>query len=85
MRIAIVGTGISGLTCAHALAPVHDVDTGFIVFNEPTYPGFTQLLGELGVDSEPTDMGFNRRASSPSDPTTTATSAARLRSSRRSR
>ena len=86
MRIAIVGTGISGLTCAHVLAPVHDVtvfeaddrpgghtntvridladethevDTGFIVFNEPTYPGFNRLLGELGVDSAPTDMSFS--------------------------
>ncbi len=86
MRIAIIGTGISGLTCAHVLGSKHDVtvfeaadrpgghtntvrvdladethwvDTGFLVFNEQTYPGFTRLLRELRVDSAPSEMSFS--------------------------
>lgn len=88
MRIAIVGTGISGLTCAHYLHGKHDlvlfeagdhvgghththdvpaegrrfaVDTGFIVFNERTYPNFRRLLARLGVRDQPTDMSFGVR------------------------
>lgn len=88
MRIAIVGTGISGLTCAHHLHGRHDlalfeagdhvgghththeveaggrryaVDTGFIVFNERTYPNFRRLLASLGVRDQPTDMSFGVR------------------------
>ena len=86
MKIAIVGTGISGLVCAHGLHRKHDVrvfeaaprlgghtnthdvgiegrtiavDSGFIVFNDRTYPGFVALLDRLGVRSHPTDMGFS--------------------------
>ena len=86
MRIAVVGTGISGLVCAHLLAPRHDVtvfeadsrpgghshtvhvsvddrelavDTGFLVYNERTYPGLVRLFDELGVATEPSDMSFS--------------------------
>ncbi|MGE0755917.1 MAG: NAD(P)/FAD-dependent oxidoreductase [Pirellulaceae bacterium] len=37
------------------------VDTGFIVFNRRTYPGFTAMLAELGVASEETSMTFSVR------------------------
>jgi len=86
MRIAIIGTGISGLTAAYILQRKHDItvyesagrigghtatikfeldnkpyaiDTGFIVFNDWTYPNFIQLLEQLGVDSLDTSMGFS--------------------------
>ena len=88
MRIAIVGTGISGLVAAHRLARGHElelfeagehvgghththqvelgawrgrVDTGFIVFNQRTYPNFCALLRELGVAWQASDMGFSVR------------------------
>lgn len=88
VRIAIVGTGISGLYAARQLAPRCDltlfeaqshpgghsntvevamdghrlaIDTGFIVFNEKTYPRFTALLQDLGVTSQPSDMSFSFR------------------------
>jgi len=86
MRIAIVGSGISGLVCGHLLARSHEitvfeaadwvgghthtvdvevegkayaVDTGFIVFNDWTYPNFIKLLDQLGVGSRPTEMSFS--------------------------
>ncbi|MCB1706194.1 MAG: FAD-dependent oxidoreductase [Halioglobus sp.] len=88
MKIAVIGSGISGLACAHYLSAEHEVwvyeagrrigghtatvdvqlgtrryaiDTGFIVFNDWTYPNFIALLGELGVPSKPTEMGFSVR------------------------
>ncbi|WP_426416228.1 NAD(P)/FAD-dependent oxidoreductase [Aestuariirhabdus sp. LZHN29] len=86
MRIAIIGTGISGLTAAYLLNQRHDItlyessdrigghtatvnvplneqqyaiDTGFIVFNDWTYPNFIRLLEQLGVSSKATEMGFS--------------------------
>ena len=88
MRIAVIGSGISGLSCAHYLSTAHEVsvfeagktigghtatvdvklgtrryaiDTGFIVFNDWTYPNFIALMDSLGVPSKPTSMGFSVR------------------------
>ncbi len=82
MRIAIVGTGITGLAAAWLLHKDHEitvyekndiigghsntvhvppyapVDTGFIVFNEWTYPNLFALLDHLDVAYEKTEMGF---------------------------
>lgn len=88
-NIAIIGTGISGLTCAYYLnkkgaevtlfeaadyigghthtvqTGVDDeqaaVDTGFIVFNDRTYPSFIALMEEVGVGYQPTEMSFSVR------------------------
>ena len=86
MKVAIIGAGISGLSCAYWLSRQHEVcvyesaekigghtatvdvdlagqsyaiDTGFIVFNDWTYPLFNQLINELGVDFKPTQMSFS--------------------------
>jgi predicted NAD/FAD-binding protein len=93
-RIAVVGSGISGLGAAHHLsvAPgqrrvtlfesgrhfgghantvdvtlpdatgrevTHGVDTGFLVFNERTYPNLIQLFADLGVPTAASDMSFS--------------------------
>ena len=85
-KIAIVGSGIAGLTSAYMLYKDHEItlfeadeyigghthtveveiddkqyaiDTGFIVFNDTNYPHFSEILRDLGVASEPTDMSFS--------------------------
>lgn len=85
MKIAIVGTGISGLVAARRLYSRHQitvfeaagrlgghtatipveldniryqVDTGFIVYNDWTYPNFIALMDELGVSWRESDMSF---------------------------
>jgi predicted NAD/FAD-binding protein len=86
LKIAIIGSGISGASAAWALNPLHDVtlyekaarpgghtatvdvdydgvhipvDTGFIVYNEPSYPNLTALFAELGIATHASDMSFS--------------------------
>jgi predicted NAD/FAD-binding protein len=81
LDIAVVGSGISGMSCAWLLSAAHRVsvfeagprigghtntvmvdgtgiDTGFIVYNEATYPNLTALFRHLGVATQPSDMSF---------------------------
>jgi len=85
-RIAIIGSGITGLSAAWLLSRTSDVvlyeaearpgghsrtidvdmgdgtslpvDTGFIVFNDRTYPNLIALFEHLGVQTRATDMSF---------------------------
>jgi uncharacterized protein len=43
----------------------HPVDTGFLVFNEKTYPNLIALFARLGVDSVETEMSFAVSLESP--------------------
>ena len=91
MKIAIIGSGISGLTAGYLLSRNHDVtmfeknnyigghththdieyegknwavDSGFIVYNEWTYPNFIKLLDQLDVERQVTRMGFSVKSES---------------------
>ncbi len=94
--VAIIGAGVSGLSCAYFLSQYggktgegkprfelevleadsrigghtatknieHNgqslaIDTGFIVYNDWTYPNFIRLLDEIGVSNQCTDMSFS--------------------------
>ena len=92
MRVAVIGSGISGLGAAwllsrkhevhlfekrdrlggHTHTVVHDVagralplDTGFIVYNEKTYPLLTRLFDELSVETQASDMSFSVSCAEP--------------------
>lgn len=55
---------IGGHTHTHSVECAgrrYEVDTGFIVFNDWTYPNFIALLQELGVESQPSCMSFSVR------------------------
>ena len=39
-----------------------DIDTGFIVFNDRTYPNFTKILDDIGQSSQPSVMSFSVQA-----------------------
>lgn len=85
-RIAVVGSGIAGMTAAHYLSRRHQVslfeadsrlgghtatldvdtgterhaiDTGFIVYNDRTYPLFERLMASLGIPGQATEMSFS--------------------------
>lgn len=88
-RVAVVGSGISGLSAAWALSSRaqvtlfeagdyfgghtntvdvtlegqhHGVDTGFLVFNERSYPLLIQLFEQLDVATTASDMSFSVQA-----------------------
>lgn len=82
-NIAVIGSGVAGITAAYLLSRQHNVtifekndylgghthtipqadqsnvDTGFIVFNNKTYPNFIKFLSQLEVDRQKTDMSFS--------------------------
>jgi predicted NAD/FAD-binding protein len=85
LDIAVIGTGIAGMSAAWLLSQAHRVtvyeqsdrpgghsntvhvptpdgpiavDTGFIVYNENTYPNLTALFRRLGVATRPSEMSF---------------------------
>ena len=56
------GNHIGGHTHTHKIdlaGRIWAIDTGFIVFNDWTYPNFISLLDELGVQSQPSLMSFS--------------------------
>ena len=86
-KIAIVGSGVSGLTAAYLLREIHEVtifesdnrfgghahtheikesdgliqnvDSGFIVHNERTYPNLLRIFRELNIETQDTEMSMS--------------------------
>jgi predicted NAD/FAD-binding protein len=52
---------LGGHADTHLVGPAIAVDTGFIVFNERTYPLLTRMFDELGVSSQPSEMSMSVR------------------------
>lgn len=92
MKIAVVGSGISGLGSAWLLSRRHEVDlfekrdrlgghthtvvhdqdgkalpldTGFIVYNESTYPLLTRLFNEISLETQASEMSFSVSCAEP--------------------
>jgi uncharacterized protein len=86
VRIAVIGSGISGMGAAWLLSPTHEVDvfeaedrlgghahthdvdlggttvaadTGFMVYNERTYPNLIRFFERLGIAHKESDMSFS--------------------------
>ena len=86
-RIAIIGSGVSGLTASYLLrnsyevtlfesenrfgghshthsitgsdGKVRNIDSGFIVHNDRTYPNLIRIFNELGIKTQPTEMSMS--------------------------
>ena len=92
-RVAVIGSGIAGLSAAHHLnqhvdlslfeagnyfgghthtvdvalptaqgTVTHGVDTGFLVYNQRTYPGLISLFESLNIRTAASDMSFSVQA-----------------------
>ena len=92
-RVAVIGSGIAGLSAAHHLnqhvdlslfeagnyfgghthtvdvalptaqgTVTHGVDTGFLVYNQRTYPGLIGLFESLNIRTAASDMSFSVQA-----------------------
>lgn len=86
-KVAIIGSGVSGLTAAYLLKDLHEVtifesdnrfgghahtheikedsgktqnvDSGFIVHNERTYPNLLRIFKELNIQTQSTEMSMS--------------------------
>ena len=86
-KVAIIGSGVSGLTAAYLLREANEitifesdnrfgghahthsveeedgqivnVDSGFIVHNERTYPNLLRIFRELNIETQPTEMSMS--------------------------